>query len=260
MKRVFIGYTDHSKAHLLTSAIDEINLRLESSSNESIELASAATSFSFPFFPNYAWVSPDSIQSWYKSTQFHGKFLDFRRLHKIWSEEIQVWPTELTEEFRNCGLSVGPARPRKLWLLERLMEVSNTLSLNYDAELESYFHSLEAEFNTCLTADDIIILAASGRANIHNPSILYLYQKFLRSDLVLLLKTIFIRINRDLRHIFRCIVNFLFKNMADESDANDFLFNRYLNKNFVIVKFNHDVHKQNNRTSRASSQYKGLYS
>jgi hypothetical protein len=201
-----------------------------------------------------AYISIDSVKDWYHSHAYRLKYFDLLRLLKYWEQHAEFWNT--TES--DCGVTSTFADPHKMGLLITLMDLADGLSQNFDRHREGIYCQLEAELYSSLTPFEAAILLASN-SRILKPSILQIFKKFLHGNLMLLVKMTFTRIKRDLRRLFRSIIHFLFKNMSDESDANDFLFNRYLNKNFIIDQFINHEYKRFNKAFRTPPQYKGIH-
>jgi hypothetical protein len=237
------------KAEELTARIKQMNKLL---AGEETYTAAVDLTLEIPrtnwIDKSYGWLSPEALENWYNSNRFRKKYQDLIRLLKWWEKQSNLWHIE-TRGSVTTGYFTDF---QKMDLFHEVMHLADSLSKNFDSRLEGRFYQLEIELYKCLSPQEISILRLSGD-NTKNQSFLFLFKKFLRSDLILLLRIMFIRIKRDLRKLFRNIVHFLFKNMSDESDANDFLFKLFLDKKFVISQCKIYEHQRNNSILKANT-------
>jgi hypothetical protein len=244
------------KIQEISQAINLTTVKINNSEGKSLKALSIHDALNLPvFLKEYTWITPESLQVWYHSAQFHKKHLDLKRLQRKWEKELESLSINdghgdmLLNQWR-----LYVPHPRRLLLLKKLIKLAEHLSQNDDAASEMLFHTLEVEFNCYLSASDFAVLNISGINKSLNPTLLEIFHKFLKADLVRLIRNIYKGIRRDLRQFFRSIIHFLFKNMSDESDADNFLFNTLSNKRLLTVQIHHYDNQRNNRNFKTNTQ------
>jgi len=120
---------------------------------------------------------------------------------------------------------------RLISVIDKIIENSN------DVSLRSEFNSLEEELSLYLDGIDHFLQHKSIYQIIFSVHELKDKLRTLRNYLRHVIKYFSLRTYRDLRQSFRNIIKFLFKNMDDESDANDVL--RF---SISTTLFNHSIH------------------
>lgn len=178
-----------------------------------------ALKFNFPLIS-----SEESLTNWYQSSKYYKKYKDFLRLQKSWKTRKNS--ASYGETIANIVES------QNLSLLSQLIEYSNKLSENYNPFDESIFIYLEDQFYLHIASVDVLILNASGIEK--EVSLLYLCKQIVRHNILLLIKSKLKNLRLDIKQFFRNIIQFLFKNMDDESHVNSLFYQR-LNERRLLI-------------------------
>ncbi|HVX26161.1 MAG TPA: hypothetical protein VHB70_07450 [Parafilimonas sp.] len=163
--------------------------------------------------------------------------------------------------FYNKTIPVENFNERKVFLLERIVDAYKLLITTRDENILSTIESLEEQVEVFFGYWDKLIIDAFQffTSNIVRTHIAK-EVKSISGLLFIITKKYFKNRLRDIRFCFRSIVRFLFKNMDDESDANNVMFSGMrLQTLFNIQKHHLDEFRRNNQATFYYNRIKSTF-